>query len=516
MMNGNNLAVVEYQQIIGRDIPLDYQELLKENRRLRLENQNLHQENEKLREVFSFATIEFEKRNQERESLRAENKRLQEENALLKKRLEEEVGKNSLLAKLAFGDKSEKSEERITVEHKSRGAVTGHKGRGRKIPQDLPKREETIDLPEKERFCPDCGLPYQETGMEKVSSEIDVEKRYYVKFIRRKTYKKTCTCPHPLVTAPSPGKLIPKGKFAVGFWVDVLVNKYYHHLPVERQVKEMADYGLAVGSGTIFGGLHKIFLLYLAPLYKGMAQALRGSYHLHADETGWKLFVFIDDKENYRWFIWVFVSKNMVLFVLHPTRSAQVPARVLFDIDITEMDKDFLNPKVLKLLSVDKFSSYKALQNIGLVELAFCWSHQRREFLNLKTKYPQVTDWVDEWVERIGTLYHINNQRIVHPKGDPFFKKYDQELKEKIDKISSLINQGYNHPGPTAVITSMKEHWRGLTLFVDDPSIPMDNNQAERILRTAVLGRKNYWGNHALWAGELTVAMFSLIQILSP
>ncbi|MBT9166478.1 MAG: hypothetical protein DDT25_01163 [Chloroflexi bacterium] len=119
-------------------------------------------------------------------------------------------------------------------------------------------------------------------------------------------------------------------------------------------------------------------------------------------------------------------------------------------------------------------------------------------------------------MERIGLPYHTNNQRVTYPKESPLFKKYDQELKEKIDKISSLINQGYNHPGQTAVITSMKEHWKGLTLFVDNPDIPMDNNQAERILRTAVLGRKNYWGNHALWAGELTVAMFSLIQILSP
>jgi len=27
-----------------------------------------------------------------------------------------------------------------------------------------------------------------------------------------------------------------------------------------------------------------------------------------------------------------------------------------------------------------------------------------------------------------------------------------------------------------------------------------------------VLGRKNYWGNHSLWPGKLTAAMFSIIQ----
>ncbi len=36
-------------------------------------------------------------------------------------------------------------------------------------------------------------------------------------------------------------------------------------------------------------------------------------------------------------------------------------------------------------------------------------------------------------------------------------------------------------------------HWQGLTIFVDHPHIPMDNNAAERGLRGSVLGRKNYY-----------------------
>lgn len=40
----------------------------------------------------------------------------------------------------------------------------------------------------------------------------------------------------------------------------------------------------------------------------------------------------------------------------------------------------------------------------------------------------------------------------------------------------------------------------------------MDNNLAERMLRPMVLGRKNYWGNHSLWAGKLTAAMFGSFQ----
>ncbi len=30
------------------------------------------------------------------------------------------------------------------------------------------------------------------------------------------------------------------------------------------------------------------------------------------------------------------------------------------------------------------------------------------------------------------------------------------------------------------VLTSLRNHWSGLTLFVDHPDVPMDNNEAER------------------------------------
>ncbi|GAH96673.1 unnamed protein product, partial [marine sediment metagenome] len=58
----------------------------------------------------------------------------------------------------------------------------------------------------------------------------------------------------------------------------------------------------------------------------------------------------------------------------------------------------------------------------------------------------------------------------------------DQKLREKLDEISSLINREYSHPAQTAIMNSMKEHWEGLTLFVDNPEIPMDNNLADYIL----------------------------------
>jgi len=64
------------------------------------------------------------------------------------------------------------------------------------------------------------------------------------------------------------------------------------------------------------------------------------------------------------------------------------------------------------------------------------------------------------------------------------------------------------------VLTSLQEHWSGLTLFVDDPRIPMDNNRSERILRGPALGRKNFYGSGAEWSGRLAAALFSIFATL--
>ena len=454
----------------------------RENEYLIDENKRLHQDNEKLREIFRIATIEFEKKNREIGSLRGALKQtrstikmLVEENAELKERLEVAEGKVKLLNKLAFGKKSEKQEqeEELTGEHKKRGAVLGHKGRGRKIPEDLPVKNEMVDIPDEEKFCSICGLPYKETGMEEVSSEISVEKFYYVKRIKRKVYKKTCTCPHQIITAPIPGKIIPKGKFSISFWVEVLLNKYKNHMPIERQVNDMQEYGFPAGSGTIFNGLKKIYLLYLESLYQGLIKSVRESKHIHIDESGWKLF----DMEIEE-------------------------AKLLETIPLGNR----------KRITVDRFSSYKSLERLGLVEITYCWAHQRRDFIVAQTKYPELQEWADPWIEKIAQLYHSNNERIKHDPETESFKIYDKQVREIIDQMSSEINQQYSHLQQVSLMESMKKHWQGLTMFVDNPEVAMDNNASERMLRSPVLGRKNYWGNHSLWAGQLSAAMFSIIQ----
>ena len=64
------------------------------------------------------------------------------------------------------------------------------------------------------------------------------------------------------------------------------------------------------------------------------------------------------------------------------------------------------------------------------------------------------------------------------------------------------------------MLSSLQEHWEGLTVFVEHPEVPPDNNTAERASRGPVVGRKNYRGSGAVWSGEMAAMLFSVFQTL--
>ena len=62
-----------------------------------------------------------------------------------------------------------------------------------------------------------------------------------------------------------------------------------------------------------------------------------------------------------------------------------------------------------------------------------------------------------------------------------------------------------------AVLTSLKNHWAGLTVFVTHPEVSMDNNVAERAVRKGVLGRNAYHGSGSVWSADLVAGMLTVL-----
>jgi len=170
---------------------------------------------------------------------------------------------------------------------------------------------------------------------------------------------------------------------------------------------------------------------------------------------------------------------------------------------------------------VDRYIAYKIMRQVkeGKLLLAFCWAHVRRDFVRVGKGYPELTAWALTWLRRIRELYHLNRERLRHPWETAEFAADDAKLRRHVAAMAAqrdreLADDKLREPC-RKVLVSLNEHWSGLTLFVDDPRIPLDNNYGERLIRNPAVGRKNYYGSGAEWSGRLAVMMFSIFATLA-
>jgi len=166
-----------------------------------------------------------------------------------------------------------------------------------------------------------------------------------------------------------------------------------------------------------------------------------------------------------------------------------------------------------------RLSSYKAMAPVkeGLILLAFCWAHVRRDFIAVAKSFPELKPWALEWLKLIRQAYRCNRERLACLNTAEFAKP-DAELRAVLEQMKTTAAEQLSEPKLRQpcrkVLVSLQEHWIGLTRFVADPRIPMDNNASERSLRGAALGRKNYYGSNAEWSGRLAMMLFSIFATL--
>jgi transposase len=243
-----------------------------------------------------------------------------------------------------------------------------------------------------------------------------------------------------------------------------------------------------------------------APLYQALLPRLRAEGHWHADETRWEVFVEREGKAGQRWWLWVFQSRSVVYYLIDPSRSASVPEALLEGVESG-------------VISCDRHGAYKKFSRLhpGIV-LSFCWAHQRRDFLTLANDYPPLADWAMSWVDRIGELFKLYDERAEAAPRSLAYRQLHGKLRSGLrtmarERHRALADRELSEPA-RKLMQSMQRHWRGLREFVRHREVPPDNNSAERALRGPVVGRKNFYGSAAEWSGQLAAQMFSLLSTM--
>lgn len=399
--------------------------------------------------------------------------------------------------KALFGDSSEKRPH--ASDAKPAGERAAQRGHGPRPQPQLPLIERVHELPVDQGQCPQCGGELKEMGDQSEDSEeiSVVERRFVVVRHRRKKYR--CCCNAAVVTAPGPRKLIAGGRYSPEFAVEVAASKYLDHLPLERQVRIMDREGLVIDSQTLWNQIDAL-ARHLEPSYVALRQRVLSAPLVHADETYWRLM----DGSSSRWWAWCTASMEAVCYRIFSSRSQQAARSVLAG--------------YRGVVMADGYGAYEALARAGPnFTMAHCWAHVRRKFVEAEENYPVPCR---EVLALIGQLYAV--EQLVPRKEDwelPETLASRARLREErsrglVAQIRGWAEQQKPLPqsGLGKAINYMVGMWPGLTRFLDDARIPLDNNMAERALRGMVVGRKNHYGSRSKRGTEVAALFYSLFE----
>jgi transposase len=435
--------------------------------------------------------------------LRAENARLRGRD--VDPQMEFELLKEQLAAmqRALYGPSS----ERRSHEAPAPKPVQQRTGHGPKPQPDLPIEVVTHTLSETERACEVCGRLMVEMGEQAEESEEITVVGVEYKVLKHRRQKYRCRCNEAVKTASAPAKLVPGGRYSVELAVHVAERKYLDHMPLERQVRAMGRAGLAVDSQTLWDQIEAL-AKHLEPTYRALLDKALEADVVYADETQWPL---IEGKKVSKWWTWCVVSEEIASYRILSSRSKASAASMLHGFR--------------GVVLTDGYAAYKDLKRDGprdKIPVAYCWAHVRRKYLEAEDAYPDLSRWA---VERIRDLYEVEwearKEADTLPEPKAALLEVRGRLRAERSKaiIEKLFEWAVEHRGMVLpkskmgkAIAYMLNLWPGLTRFLHDPRIPLDNNAAERALRGVVVGRKNHYGSRSKRGAEVAALFYTLFE----
>jgi transposase len=408
---------------------------------------------------------------------------------------------------------------------------------GRRDYSHLPRFEVFWDFPGGGYCCPECGEPFSPLSGHWSGEQLDWQVIVRVAAHCRRRYKRECGCRVPAtVMAPGAPKAIGKGLFTDAFIAMLLTERYVAGRSMNSLVTGLSRQGAEISPATLAGTCAQAGAL-LAPLAEAITERSRGSWHLHADETTWRVFAPRDGDGPAKWWLWVFIGPDTVCFVMDPSRSGAVLARHAgIDEETGQLAGDEDGGPRRLVISSDFYAVYQSAgkKADGLVNL-FCWAHVRRHFVRAGDANPvQLKYWTEAWLERIRDLYSAHDELMAAwqdgapaPQGKEAAAARLDEAYAAWDTAITMIDEarkkqatapGLQEPAKKALATLDRE-WDGLIAHRDYPLVSLDNNAAERMIRGPVVTRKNARGSHngdaarnaaVIWTATATAQMAGL------
>ena len=447
-------------------------------------------------------------------ALSSEIQTLKEQLALLKA---QRFGKSSEKLKKQISELEDKIEDNEIESSKSsnQGAEESptdnkdrQKPKRKKLPDHLP-REETILNPDP--ACPSCGgTAFRKIGED--TSELLEYVKSSLKVIRNIRPRCVCTKCDKIVQAYAPSNPISKGKAGPGLLSHILIQKYCNHLPFYRQSEMFAREGIDISRSTMSSWAGQSAKL-LELLVDEIKKYILSSTHIHTDDTPIKVLAPGLGRTRIGR-LWTYVKDG------RPHGDKEAPAVCYY----YSPDRKGARPEehlenYQGVLHADAYGGYDRLypnedNPDSKISEAACWAHTRRKFYEVTVANNNAIIAVTV-LEQMSDIYKIEAR----------IKGYDpgKRLKERQSKSKILVEEFFKtieealsklpQKGSTAkAIRYALNNKEALMRFLEDGKIEIDNNAAERAMRSVALGRKNWMFAGSDNGGHTAATFYTIIE----
>jgi transposase len=323
--------------------------------------------------------------------------------------------------------------------------------------------------------------------------------------IRHVRPKLSCRRCESIAQAPVPSLPIQRGLATPALLAHVLVAKYADHCPLYRQAEIYPRAGVELDRSTLADWVGQSARL-MRPLVNALGAHVMAAERIYADDTTvpvldpgrgktktGRLWCYVRDDRPFAG-----TPPPAVLYHYSPDRKGEHPRRHLVGFH--------------GILQADGYAGYAGLYEHGVTEAA-CMAHCRRPFFELHAS--TASPLALEALQRIAALYAIEATIRGQPPAARLAARQAQsaplfsDLRTWLETTQTRISGKSDLAG---AIRYMLSRWTALTLVLRDGRACIDNNAAERAMRTIPLGRKNWLHAGSDAGGERAAAIFSLTE----
>jgi len=367
---------------------------------------------------------------------------------------------------------------------------------------NIPVREVVINM-DPVPSCNSCGKLMSDSGMTEDSEQLTVIPKKF-EIVLQKRVKYRCQCQACIITAPAPARIIEGSTYSDEMIQDVVLSKYCDLIPMERYAAMAGRSGLMdLPPHSLIEVTHQ-FADFIFIVYELIKNGVLKARVLNADETPHKM---LEGSEKKSWFLWGFSTPELCFLECHDTRSGDVASDVLLNSECEVLVTDVYSGygKAIKIANKSRL-----IQGKVPIENGNCNAHSRRYFFKPRIKYKEA----EFYLEHYHQIYQLNSDskgksRSVVLKLRAQMKPHFEAMKKK------AMEELPRYPGKNKygqALSYFLNNYDGLTLFLDNPEIPIDNNAQERLLRSHVVGRKTWYGTHSERGARTAAILFTLVE----